>query len=1196
VKKVLSILASRWVLTFVCALVISLLVWFFGDLIAIGESRPLESPGTRLIVVGLVFLIWLLNNGLRSWRQYQKDQKLVAAVAPPPTQAELDAAASAEEVTLLATRLKEAQQALKKAGMAGRFGTRLYQQPWYMFIGPPGSGKTTALVNSGLNFPLADKGAVQGVGGTRNCDWWFTDQAVLIDTAGRYTTQDSHAPVDAAAWAGFLALLKKHRPRQPVNGVLLAISLSDLAAMPEAEQAEHARTLRARVRELHEQLGVRIPVYVMFTKADLIAGFVEFFDSLGKEEREQVWGMTFPLDEGKDPAAAAVTRFGAEYDALLQRLTDRMVERLHQEPDQRRRALIFGFPQQMASLRDTAQQFLTEIFQPSRLETPALLRGVYFTSGTQNGMPLDRLLGAMAGNFGLPRQAVTAFSGQGRSYFLNRLMKDVVFLESGLVGLDARLEKRNRMIWISAYAAAAVALLGMTGLWFNSWLGNRDMIAAAQQGLDRYETQLATLRQSTAPAAELTPAMPPLATLRNLSGGYALRNTATPVSLTFGLWQGKRLSAEGRAAYRHGLNTLLLPRLLAYIETRMRANIADPDYLYPALKSYLILGRQGALDAEFVANWLTTELTRTMPDQEEERTALEAHLAALLEEPVEAVSLDTSLIEQVRGVLRQVPLAQRSYQRIMASAPVQSLPDWRISDAAGPAASRVFELRSGRPLTSGVEGVFTYKGYHDTFVPLMPEILQDVLETSWVLGGRDEISATDIRRISALRRDIQALYLEDYIRRWDALLADVQMRQFQTVSDGLDVLNTLSGPVSPFRNLLQAIVTEVNLTRKDEAAETAGRAATALRSPIERELLKPLNTRQRQIVNALRGAFRAEDTRATDPAQRVDDHFKRLRDFVGTPQRPGEMEQVIAKMLQLYQGFSQAASGGGAGLLSAASGGGAAAGGSLPSQLQTLARTLPAPIDNMVAATARSSATVTASGARAQIAEAWRSSVAPFCQTALNNRYPFVGSSAVDVPLDDFSRLFGPGGLIESFFNQNLRPFVDTAVRPWRWRSVDNAQLGLSADSLIQFQRAAEIRDGLFASGPNMVAKFELLPVSLDPAIAQISLDLDGQQLSYAHGPQQPQRLQWPGPGGRNQVRLTITPTAGPSTIVERTGPWAFYRLLDSARVVSDGQPDRFTVTFSGGGGTAVFRLTASSVMNPFSMTAMRQFRCPAGL
>ena len=127
----------------------------------------------------------------------------------------------------LAQRFDEAAQLLKKArfapGQEGgkhRWMTRfsrqyLYQLPWYVIIGAPGAGKTTALVNSGLHFPLADrfgKTALRGVGGTRNCDWWFTNDAVLLDTAGRYTTQESQREEDAGEWQSFVALLKNTAP------------------------------------------------------------------------------------------------------------------------------------------------------------------------------------------------------------------------------------------------------------------------------------------------------------------------------------------------------------------------------------------------------------------------------------------------------------------------------------------------------------------------------------------------------------------------------------------------------------------------------------------------------------------------------------------------------------------------------------------------------------------------------------------------------------------------------------------------------------------------------------------------------------------------------------------------------------------------------------------------------------------------
>jgi type VI secretion system protein ImpL len=133
---------------------------------------------------------------------------------------------------------------LKKTRLGGKTGRGqyLYQLPWYIIIGPPGSGKTTALINSGLRFPLG-AGKVRGVGGTRNCDWWFTDEAVLLDTAGRYTTQDSHEEVDRAAWRGFLDLLKKHRRRRPINGAFIAISLADL--MQQREEEREARRWRS---------------------------------------------------------------------------------------------------------------------------------------------------------------------------------------------------------------------------------------------------------------------------------------------------------------------------------------------------------------------------------------------------------------------------------------------------------------------------------------------------------------------------------------------------------------------------------------------------------------------------------------------------------------------------------------------------------------------------------------------------------------------------------------------------------------------------------------------------------------------------------------------------------------------------------------------------------------------------------------
>ncbi|HET9019809.1 MAG TPA: type VI secretion system membrane subunit TssM, partial [Acetobacteraceae bacterium] len=1031
-----KIYANRWFRTFLGALLLAVIVWIFGPLLGIGSLHPLDSEMWRGIAVAIIALGWVGENLWHDRRAKQRDKKLAEGVAEQAVDS--NATASAEEMAALAERLKDALAALKKAKLGAR-GKYLYQLPWYMFIGPPGSGKTTALVNAGLKFPLADTHgpqAVRGVGGTRNCDWWFTDEAVLIDTAGRYTTQDSNATVDGNAWLGFLKLLKKHRTRQPLNGVLVAISLSDLASMNEAERSAHAQAIRKRIRELHDELGVRVPAYVLFTKADLLAGFVEFFGDLGREEREQVWGATFALDDGRDEGGA-VAAFAAEFDALQTRLNDRMLARVQQETDLPRRRQIYSFPAQFASLRDVAVEFLTEVFRPSRLEARPLLRGAYFTSGTQDGTPIDRLLGAMAGQFGLPRQSVTAFSGAGRSYFLARLMKDVVFGEAGLVSLDPKVERRQRMVRIGTYATAALVLLVLTGLWTMSWFGNRSVITNTHAAALHYEQQYAEIAKRGPRDTDLPAILPALATLRAMPGGYEAREQSTPVALTFGLYQGAKLTAAAIEAYDRALNALLLPRLLARLEVQMQTHLNQPDILYEALKVYLILGRQGPLDRELVQQWIGADIEASFPgeDMADTRAALTTHLQALLEYPLQALPLNGPLVAQVRSILTREPLADYIYNRMLKTAVVQSLPEWTVADNAGPGGGRVFELRDGKSLNSGVPGFFTYEGYHTVLLTLLPRVTKDATEDAWVLGRTTKGGVVgSVAEMTKLRRDVLSLYLDDYTRRWDSLLANVGLKPFGSLQQGQDELFLLSAPDSPLRDLLTAIDQQTQLGRP-ALTDKAGAQAQAKASKVGKQLggfgaylaRSGLTLEQNEAASIIASAFGSDGNgKPVDPARRVDDHFRSLHDFVtGTKDQPAPLEGVIAKLQQIYAGLNQAANAPnqGAALLGMVGGGGGGAGGAAAA-LSDAAKGAPKPVADMLQTVSASSSQVTASGASAQLMDAWRSKVLPLCQAAFN-RYPFIQSSNADVPIDDFTKLLGPGGMVDQFFDQRLKSFVD---------------------------------------------------------------------------------------------------------------------------------------------------------------------------
>jgi type VI secretion system protein ImpL len=1213
-------LFSRIVLYILGMLVAALIIWFIGPLIGIGDSSPLGSVLQRTLAITLIPALWGLGSTFTNVRMAKTNRELQATLTETP-QAKAQAA-GAEEAAELGNRLKEALDLLKKTKVSKTWGSGwLYELPWYLFIGPPGSGKTTALTNSGLNFPLAAQmgsGAIRGVGGTRSCDWWFTDNAVLIDTAGRYTTQDSDAAVDASAWTGFLKLLKKYRKRQPINGAIVAIGISDLLAASEAQRADHARAIRLRLIELYTELAVRFPVYVVFTKADLLAGFVEFFDDLGREGREQVWGMTFPLAK-PDEEGAVVDAYPGEFDALIGRLNDRAVERLQQEADIQRRALIFGFPQQIATLKEMTNGFLREIFEPNRYQKPARLRGVYFTSGTQLGTPIDRLMGAMAASFGISRQQLPAFSGTGRSYFLTHLMRDVIFGEANLVSADTKMEKRARLIHHGVIGLAAAVLLLVLGVWTTAYFTNISMINEIEKLAATYKDAAKRVQLDRVTSGDLHPVLPFLAAARNMPGGYGDRDQTSPLLLQFGLYQGDKLGSQAIAVYRRDLNRILLPRMLFRLEQQLAQNQSPSrsGFLYEALKVYLMLGQQGKIDKSLVRRWMVLDWQAQLPgpENEENRNALLGHLDALLEKPLTAIPLNGPLVEQTRAVLLRAPLAEHVYSLIKTSPKVTSLPEWKITDPdhGGAAAGRALVRRSGRALGEGIPGLYTHDGYFFAVKPLLPEATREVARESWVLGAQAKV-ADDPTSVARLQNEVIRLYLNDFERYWDELIADIGLAPFTSTGQAAQVLNVLSASDSPLKGVLVSAANETWLshvptqapmkpndlsTVASAAAQQAAQAAQARAAQGAVKGGKPgqggVQAAGKSLAEEQLGQILATQgivAGAVDPAgPETDKHFKALHDLVaGDGKSPPPIDAATGSFNDLYQAVNRA---GASGDPTKALPDPAAA-----ARRQGDTARLPEPVQGLVAAATTQVATLSVGGARAQLNALWTSSVFPFCESALENRYPAFKAATNDITLDDFSRLFAKGGLIDNFFTSNLRQYVDVSRNPWTWQKVDNVELGIPAATLAQFQRAASIRDNMFAaSGNKPSVSFDVVPLTLDAKSTRVDLEVDGQTASYDHGPPRPVRMVWPGPSGVGHVRIAFQPQEpGEAATIEQDGVWAWFRVLRQSQFKQSTGADRYVATFAVGNRTASFEIRANSVINPFASNEVELFRCPPRL
>jgi type VI secretion system protein ImpL len=1161
-KEVFRIVLYGLGLGSICAL-----VYLAGPLISIGGWRPLETYMGREIAIIAIGALAAGVVGFQ-WRHRKKASAQIAEGIAADDKPE-------DDTDVLKDKMKDALATLKTA--SGRNGDFLYDLPWYVLIGPPGSGKTTALVNSGLKFPLsggATPAAIAGVGGTRYCDWWFTEDAVLIDTAGRYTTQDSDAKADKQSWIAFLDLLKKNRPRQPINGVMVAISLEDLMTLSPAELATHANAIRSRLLELHDRLKVDFPVYALFTKGDLVAGFMEYFASLTDQGRRQVWGATFQTD---DKTRNMVADVPIEFDALVERLNYDLTDRLQEEPAPSNRVLLYGFPTQVAALKRPVFDFLNQIFEPTRYHANATLRGFYFTSGTQQGTPIDRLIGALAKSFGAEQVGAQAYSGLGKSFFLADLILKVIIGEASWVSTDRAAVRRARIIKAAMYTAITLISLTAAGAWWESYRRNRDLISDTQAAVAQYTQQAGPYaKESVISDRDLHRVLPLLYKLRTLPAGYAARETPTPLLATLGLSQRERLQSSSEQAYHIGLERLFRPRLMFRLEEVLNANKSNPGFIYEALKIYLMISGVEKADRELIVTWMRSDWAENLyqgATNADGRKALEDQLVAMLdlEDGAPLIEASGTLVEECRRILSRLSVADRAYQLLKSQARQSIAPDWVASRHGGPDFATVFESATTDDInTIAVPGFFTYAGFQRAFIDKLPTIADQLQRDNWVLGDAGKLDAIK-SQFDNLTRDLLALYTKDFVAAWKQTLDKLRMRSLNVGKPKYEALNAIAAPTSPIRLLIESIRDESALTRERKDAKAGADGAKKEASP------------------ALLGVQNGT------PGANIEAQFKPYHQVVEGEGSRRLIDTIIGDLTMINNTLQTTALNSNQAQESTSAFRGQVA------QFKNDALRMPSPFNTMLLQAANSFENTIADDTYRQIRDEFQKSVFGPCQALASNRYPLDRGARAEIGFADFGRLFGGNGYFDGFFKKYLEPYADTSQREWKWRQDNPVGKMMSVDGLRQFQRAAQIKDAFFPTNGNVPSiSLNVTPPVLPAIGLTAKLEINGFAATSSNQPNPaPVAVQWPGAGGKTAVSLAEDQPFGggggqPSEISGGTGQWAFFRLLDKAS--KSPRANGISASWILGGREVPFQIGAGTVFNPLQLPALSEFKCPASL
>ena len=1122
-----------------------------------------------------------------------------------------------EEIEQLRERMHEAVKTIKTSKLGDLTGrAALYELPWYMVIGNPAAGKSTAIVNSGLRFPFSDKvgNIIQGIGGTRNCDWFFTTEGILLDTAGRYSVYEE----DRKEWLGFLSLLKKTRPKAPINGIVIAASIAELTQNKPEYVISLAKNLRQRVQELTDNLEIYAPVYVVFTKADLIAGFVDFFGDADKYESERVWGSTLPYNP--DGKTDLIANFDERFEELYDGLREMSVAHMSANRGFAMSPGLLTFPYEFAAIKPALRAFIATLFEDNPFQYKPVFRGFYFTSAIQEGAPVSHIPEKIAQRFALNLNPLAASAKMlsGHGFFLKDLFSKIVFADSGLVRQHST--RRKRQLRMASFFGGVLLLASLLGGWTWSYFNNQKL-------LSNVEADLQTVIKLQAGKIDLASRFESMLVLQDRIEQLRRYREETPISLGLGLYQGDKLESKLRNEYFHGINELLLKPVAANLESFLvdvngnagvlaasrdvlaasqdaepgavpqdtaakplekagqykESSAANMDDAYSALKTYVMLSSHEHLDSghlndqitRFWRTWVDTNRGTMSREQaiRQAESVLTFFLSQIGQPDFPIIEPRLALVDQTRDTLRNVvkgiPARERVYAEIKLRASTR-FPSVTVARIVGEESKNVL---AGSYVVSGA---FTRSAWHDYVQTAIKEAANNELQTNdWVLktSVRDDLTLEGSPE--QVEKLLTEMYKTEYVKEWSKFVKGVTVLEFKDFNQAVDGLNRLSNPrLSPINKLMETIYNETawdNPSLLNQSMDKAKQGvwewfkrlfsrASPVRVDVNLSQKKDAGGQLKMgpIGKEFAAVAHLMVSRSDNPdATLFKGYLNQLSKVSGRfsqLKNAGDVGPGVKAMVQ--QTFSS--------------------GSELSEALRYVDEQMLSGISDSSKETLRpmlvrplmQSFAVILKPAEQELNKVWLAQVYEPFKQALADKYPFATGSRVEATSAEISRVFGSDGSIAKFSDKELSALVvrrGDVIYPRTWAEMS---IALSPQFIADFPNfVAPLNADAQASAASREAQtiFQILPVPV-PGVSEYTIEIDGQILRYRNGTQQWVNFFWPNTAGEPGVKITAVTYDGRKVdILREPGRYGLEKMISSAR--KDRQSDgSFQLTWSNDG------------------------------
>ncbi|MFC5547633.1 type VI secretion system membrane subunit TssM [Massilia aerilata] len=1115
-------------------------------------AESLEVAAIWAVLAGLLLLAawgaWWLA---RSWWRKRAAARLSEAIVAQADNPKRD------DAPVLRKGMLEAINTIKTSKLGLTRGAQaLYELPWYMIIGNPAAGKSSAIKHSGLTFPIPGSKAVQGVGGTRNCDWFFTTDGILLDTAGRYSVVEA----DRAEWFSFLDLLRRHRRRAPINGIIIAVSVAELAGGSPEGSIELAKSLRTRVQELTERLGVHAPVYVVFTKADLIAGFSDFFHDSDRAERERVWGATQRYNRRSTPQDV-LAFFDIHFDELYDGLKEMSLATMAGNRSAAMRPGVFTFPLEFASLKPQLRAFLATLFEENTWQFKPVLRGFYFTSALQEGMVENLSSRRVASRFDLQLKNGEQKGEQHEEqsgFFLLDLFRKVIFADKELV--KRYTSPAATRLKYAAFFAATVLLGCALGGWSWSYMGNRQLVANVQADLDK-------VMKMQARTGGLQSRLEALDILQDRIEQLEKYRGERPWALSFGLYQGEALERKLRDEYFAGVREVMVQPVAGALEAllaEMNANASqlDPNAqaapsarpgqpyqdvsatnigdAYNALKTYLMLADKshaepGHLNDQLTRYWrVWLQANRGgMAKEQMIRSAerlMTFHLSHIADPAWPQITPKLSLLdtarENLRRVVRGTPARERVYADIRTRAGTR-FPAVTVARIVG-------EQDQGLVVGShAVPGAFTRDAWEKFVLGAIREASNRELQSNdWVLKTVAKDDLTLEGSPEQIQKTLIDLYKADYAKEWAKFVQGVTIADLNGFEASVQAMNRLGDPqTSPLAKVLKTVYDETSWDDPGQARANQAKLKRGVMAWFREVVLRQAPSEARQIADAaapmpgMAGVAGA----AAGPVGR---EFAGVARLVGIKEKDaslmtGYLDALSKLRSRLNQLKNQGDPGPGAKQLmqQTLEGNGSELADALKyvdeqmltgmtdAQKQMLRPLLVRPLVQTFAMIVLPS--------ESEINKTWQAQVVEPFQKNLAGKSPFSPAAQMQAGAAEIGQVFGPDGAVAKFVTTTMGPLVVRRGDVLSSRTWADIGVTLAPQVVSGFPGwIAPLSANGVATGGGPQTVFQLLPMTA-PGVTEYTIEIDGQQLRYRNTPPAWVNMVHPGPQGASGAKVS---------------------------------------------------------------------------